>query len=161
VTARKLDQSRHAFRIGDPAGQFKIFSGAGAARVEGRWHDKGQSVIYTAENFSLALLEKLVHFNGILPDGQHFIKIEIPAGVSYEVVTKDSVAGWFEADSPRARAHGSRWLREGKSALLFVPSVVAREEQNLLLNPAHKDFAKIKAGLETPIVWDQRLFAKR
>ena len=51
------------------------------------------------------MLEKLVHVNGILPPNQHFVEIEIPAGVSYEVVTKDTVENWSSFDGTNAREY--------------------------------------------------------
>lgn len=105
------------------------------------------------------MLEKLVCANGILPPNQHFIEICIPAGISYEVVTSDVLPGWQGRDGNVAREFGHRWAREGRSAVLFVPSVVARMERNILMNTTHAEFCNISAGLETPIWWDERLFA--
>ena len=146
------------FRIGDPAGRFKIYSGEGAALTNGRWHVKGQEVIYCSQHYATALLEKLAHYNGLMPSGQHFIKITIPVGVSYEVVTKDTLPGWEAPDSQAARSYGMKWINECRTAILIVPSLPAIEENNILINPAHSDFSKIKPGLEKQIRWDKRLF---
>ena len=145
-------------RIGDPEGEHPIYSGEGAALTEGRWHNRGQEVIYASANYSTAMLEKLVRYNGILPPNQHFVEIEIPVGTSYEQVTKDSLPGWDLPDSPPARSFGSKWLAERRSAILIVPSYVAREEQNVLINPHHPHAAKIRPQLEKPVWWDSRLF---
>jgi RES domain-containing protein len=153
---RALPHAIEAFRIGDPNGRYPIFSGEGAARTEARWHAKGQAVIYASRSYSTALLEKLAHHNGVLPTRQHFIRIEIPAGLTYEVVTKDSLPSL--TDAARARAFGSTWYDERRSAVLVVPSIVARMEQNVILNCRHPEFFKIKPGLEEPVVWDERLF---
>ena len=104
------------------------------------------------------MLEKLAHYNGVLPPDQHFIEIDIPVGTSYEVVTKDILPEWDLRDSPQARAHGSKWLDEMRSAILIVPSYVAREEQNVLINPHHPEAVKIRPTLEKPVWWDNRLF---
>jgi RES domain-containing protein len=160
MATRGLPQPLRVFRIGDPAGRFAIYSGEGAATTEGRWHTKGQEVIYTSEHYSTAMLEKLAHYNGVLPPNQHYIEIEIPAGTSYEVVTKDSLPEWNLRDSPQARAHGSKWIDEGRSAILIVPSYVAREENNVLINPRHADTKAIRPSVERPIVWDRRLFER-
>lgn len=155
---RKLPSAMTAYRIGDPAGAYPIYSADGARREAGRWHRRGQPIIYAAEHYSTAMLEKLVHYSGSLPPGQHFIVISIPAGVSYEVVTVHSLPGWERADQRAARAFGARWIDDVRSAVLLVPSVVARLEQNVLINPAHADAARITAGVEQPIWWDSRLF---
>lgn len=158
MTARLLEKPLRAFRIGDPAGQHPIYSGKGSALVEGRWHEKGQDVIYASKNYSTSMLEKLVHFNGILPGNQHFIEILMPNGMPYEVATKDTVRGWDVPDSPSARTFGSRWFRERRSAILIVPSYVARVECNVLINPHHPASHSISVGLEQPVWWDVRLF---
>lgn len=70
-------------------------------------------------------------------------------------------AGWDHADLRVARAVGDAWVRERRTAVLMVPSVVARREGNVLLNPHHAEFKKIVAGSPEPVVWDARLFARR
>jgi RES domain-containing protein len=157
MASRRLDRALRIYRIGDPRGRFPIWSGEGAARQEGRWHARSQEAIYTSEHYSTAMLEKLAHFNGELPAGQHFIAAEIPAGTSYEVVTKDSLPGWIDADI--ARAFGARWLAEGRTAILIVPSFVAREERNVIVNPRHGEAQTIRRDLELPVVWDDRLLS--
>ena len=145
-----------ALRIGDHKGAYPLYSGEGAAKVEGRWHERGQDVIYCCKHYSTALLEKLAHWNGHLPPNQHYIEITIPAGTSYEVVTKDTLPGWVDASV--ARAFGSKWFEQRRSCILVVPSFVARLEANVLVNPNHADARAITRGLETPVPWDARLF---
>lgn len=158
MPVRCLTEPMRAFRIGDPHGRHPIYSGEGAGLTEGRWHDKGQEVIYASEHYSTAMLEKLAHYNGVLPPHQHFMEIEIPVGTSYEVVTKDSLPNWHLPDSLAARTFGSLWIDAARTAILIVPSYVAREERNILINPRHADAKAIRARLETPVCWDDRLF---
>ena len=147
-----------AYRIGDPAGQFPVWSTEGAKRTSGRWHEAGDAVIYASEHYSTALLEKLVHWNGALPPNQHFIEITVPAGTSYEVVTADIVPDWFAPSGVAARRFGHQWYVDNRSAILLVPSVVARMERNVVINTRHADFNGLTVGLETPVWWDRRLF---
>ena len=155
---RVLQEAMTAWRIGDPDGQFPIWSPGGALKKSGRWHEAGSAVIYAAEHYSTALLEKLVHYAGALPPNQHFVEVAVPAGVSYEVVTGEILPGWHAADGEAARSFGAKWYAEDRSAVLFVPSVPARMERNLLFNARHPDFMRIKPGLEVPVPWDARLF---
>lgn len=148
-----------AYRIGDPGGNYPVFDAEGSKLAPGRWNTPATPLIYASEHYSTAMLEKLVHGNGRLPPNQHFIEIALPNGLSYEVVTKDTLPGWHEADFSASRNFGEQWALENRSAILFVPSVVARMEQNILLNPAHAEFGKIAHGLHQPVWWDQRLFA--
>ncbi|MBF9052614.1 RES domain-containing protein [Roseobacter sp. HKCCD9010] len=155
---RKLDNPLSAYRIGDPMGEFPIWDDGGARLSSGRWHEAGAAVSYASEHYSTAMLEKLVHYQGEIPSGQHFIEITIPAGTIYEVVNSDLIDGWSAPDGEAARRFGRQWYSEKRSAILIVPSVVARMESNIVFNTQHADFKSIKAGLETPIWWDERLF---
>ena len=159
MTPRTLPETMRAYRIGDPAGQFPVWSTEGARRVSGRWHEAGAEVIYASEHYSTAMLEALVHWNGALPPNQHFIKVTIPGGTSYEVATADIVPNWFDPSGEASRRFGRRWYGENRSAILIVPSVVARMERNVLVNRRHPESERLTAGLETPVWWDERLFA--
>ena len=155
---RTLPEALTAYRIGDPAGEYPVFSAEGARRVQGRWHQVGDRVIYASRYYSTAMLEKLVHWNGALPPNQHFIEITIPAGLSYEVVTPDILPDWYEPGGEAARRFARGWYDEARSVILLVPSVVARIERNVIINADHAEFSAIKPGLETPVWWDERLF---
>jgi RES domain-containing protein len=148
------------YRIGDAKGDYPVYSGKGSSKIDGRWHNAGQVVIYAARYYSTAVLEKLVR-TGEMPPNQHFVEIDIPTGVTYEVVTKDRLPGWCDEDMIVSRHFGSVWLRECRSAILIVPSVVARIDENVLINPNHHDFQRITRGFEKPVWWDARLFAPR
>ena len=159
MTPRTLPETMRAYRVGDPAGQFRVWSTEGAKHVSGRWHEAGAEVVYASEHYSTAMLEALVHWNGALPPNQHFIEIAIPGGTSYEAVTADTVPDWFNPSGEASRRFGRRWYGENRSAILIVPSVVARMERNILVNRRHRDSGRLSVGLETPVWWDKRLFA--
>jgi RES domain-containing protein len=158
LSHRVLPDARTAYRIGDPAGLHPIFDATGSTIAPGRWNDRSHPVIYAAECFATALLEKLVHGSGALPPNQHYVTITIPAGVTYEVLQPASHPGWDLANAAVSKAFGCRWQAERRSVVLFVPSVIAPVETNVLINPAHPDFARIKPGLDVPVYWDRRLF---
>lgn len=82
------------YRISDPASPFPIWSDGGAGLHGGRWHLVGDPVIYASEHYATAMLEKLAHFSGELPCGQHFIEITVPASVSYAVFAEHQAPGW-------------------------------------------------------------------
>ena len=160
-TPRQLPEPMLAYRIGDAKGIYPVVSGDGAyASDDGRWHTSGQNVIYASRHLSTAMLEKLVHCSGEMPRNQHFATITIPAGVSYEVVDKDQLPGWHKPNKVKARKFGSKWFTDERSAILIVPSVVARTEENVVINPNHLDFKVrvFKSTLERYLSWDKRLF---
>ena len=149
-----------AWRIAD--GRFDPFSAAGASLVGGRWNSPGHGVIYASRSFAGAMLECLAHAGiGRVPRTQVVIGISIAGDIAVERQDEDSLpAGWDNRDLRVARAVGDAWLRDRRSAVLLVPSVVARKESNVLLNPMHRDFARITAGQPEPVVWDARLFGR-
>ena len=159
MTAQTLDRTLEAWRIGDPDGRYPIYDATGSTIAPGRWNDRAMPVIYAAEHYATALLEKLVHGSGRLPPNQHAVRITIPTGVSYEVVTKDTLPGWAAEPAHKSAVYGVAWVRKRRSAVLIVPSVVAREERNVVINPAHPDAAQIGHSLHEPVYWDRRLFS--
>ncbi|MCZ0736820.1 RES family NAD+ phosphorylase [Phreatobacter sp. AB_2022a] len=158
MTAQVLDRTLTAFRIGDPAGSYPIFDATGSTIYPGRWNTPGSPLIYAAEHFSTALLEKLVHGSGRLPPNQHYVGITIPKGVTYEVFSEAALPGWDGMPPDISKVFGERWCLERRSAILLVPSVVARLDRNVLINPAHPDFGGIEVSLHHPVYWDRRLF---
>lgn len=149
-----------AFRIADR--RFPIFDGAGARVVGGRWNSPGRPVIYAAETFAGAVLEVLVHSNlGRLPKTHAVVQIMIPDTLPLEAVVAKKLPGWDADDQIVSRSYGDKWLREQRTAVLLVPSIVTRgRERNVLLNPEHRLFKRISASNPEDVGWDERLFQR-
>jgi RES domain-containing protein len=147
------------FRIAGAA--YPVFAGEGARRYGGRWNTAGRPVIYCGDSFALAMLEILVHTaTGRDPRRDRWISAEIPDD-GVEALDPAALDGW-DADPPVASRHfGDRWLAEGRSLALSVPSVVTRIDRNVVLNPAHPRFGEVAVSGERPVSWDRRLFARR
>ena len=158
MTAQILDRTLSAYRIGDPAGAWPIFDATGSTIAPGRWNTPASPVIYTSEHYSTALLEKLVHGSGRLPPNQHYVEITIPRGLSYEMFSPAALPGWDAMPATVSKPFGEAWCLERRSAILIVPSVVARLDSNILINPQHPEFRSITASLHLPVFWDRRLF---
>lgn len=126
MTAQRLDRTLTAYRIGDPAGSWPIFDATGSTIAPGRWNTPASPVVYTSEHYSTALLEKLVHGSGRLPPNQHYVEITIPRGLSYEVFSPAALPGWDTMPATVSKPFGEAWYLERRSAILIVPSVVAR-----------------------------------
>jgi RES domain-containing protein len=158
VTAQILDRTLTSFRIGDPAGAHPIFDATGSSLAPGRWNTPGSPLIYSSEHYSTALLEKLVRGSGRLPPNQHSIEITIPRGLSYEVFSPPSLPGWDSLPPTVSRQFGKQWFDQKRSLVLIAPSVVARLDSNIMINPAHAEFRLVEASLHQPVFWDRRLF---
>lgn len=146
------------FRIAD--GRHPIWDGTGAALFGGRWNSPGRPVIYGSLSYSCAMLEVLAHANiGRIPDSQRFVVVDVPDNMSIEHVDEfDLPSGWDSESSTTARVIGDRWLMEARSAILIVPSVVARIDQNAVINPLHPDIAQLIVSEPQKVMWDKRLF---
>lgn len=159
MIAQVLDRVLTSYRIGDPDGLYPIFDATGSTISHGRWNSPACPMLYTSEHYSTAMLEKLVHGSGQIPPNQHFIKITIPRGVSYEMLNPAMLPEWYLPSCASSRPYGDAWQQSKRALLLIVPSVVAREEHNILLNPQHPEFSQATTSLATPVWWDARLFA--
>jgi len=148
------------FRVADA--RFPLFDATGARLYGGRWNSSGRGVIYAAETYAGAILEVLVHANiGRIPQTHAVIAIEIPEGMAVEHLSTTDLPGWDSASQAVSRNLGDRWLAEARSAVLMVPSLVTQgREHNVLLNPAHPEFAAIRSSAPEPVVWDERLFRR-
>lgn len=138
-------------------------SGEGARLNGGRWNNKGYSMIYTAENRSLATVEYLVHMPmSIVPGNIYITKIFIPDNIKIEVIEEKILPkNWATYPAPQALAElGSKWIKENKYLALKVPSVIVKGEWNILLTPNHQLFNKIKITEAEEYNFDDRLIRK-
>lgn len=155
---QRTTETLTCYRIGDPEGEYPIFDAEGSRLYPGRWNTPTSPIIYTSEHYSTAMLEKLVRFGSIMPANQHFIRITIPRGTTYEMFSAEAHPGWDGSDQSICKAVGEEWVSAARSALLLVPSIPARVERNILINPRHADAAELRHDLPQPIWWDERLF---
>jgi RES domain-containing protein len=132
--------------------------GHGARLYGGRWNAKGTAMVYCSSSLALAALETLVH-STIIPSNHVAIRIELPASVHIERWRPSALPrNWRTAPAPVALARrGSVWVRSGRSVALEVPSAIVPHETNVLLNPTHRDFAKLIIHRAERFVFDPRL----
>lgn len=159
MTGQITDRVLVCYRIGDPDGAHPIYDSEGARLYPGRWNTATSPLIYTSEHYSTAMLEKLVHSSSVLPPNQHYIRITIPDRTSYEVFQPARHPGWDGQSEEVCKLFGETWCRERRTALLLVPSIPARLESNILINPFHPDATGIVHDLAQPVWWDRRLYA--
>jgi RES domain-containing protein len=132
------------------------FHGRGAELFGNRWNPVGLPAAYASQTRALAALEYLVHVDrDLVPADLVFSQVEFDDS---EVETATPPEDWDIVGSPAAVAYGERWLREGRSLVLAVPSVVIREERNFVINPRHPRVARLTVSptLE-PFAYDGRL----
>jgi RES domain-containing protein len=116
------------------------------------------SVIYTAANQSLAMLEMLVQDQ---PLRARYVMIEarIPSGVTVDRVSIDDLpSDWREMGArQKLKAIGAQWGRKRKAAVLAVPSAIVPRESDYLINPLHPAFKRTTIGKPTTVETDLRL----
>jgi RES domain-containing protein len=139
------------------------FSGDGARQHGGRFNSPGTPVVYTAESLALALVEAMT---GLERYGQLrryvFFRVEIPEVLISEVSGDDLTEEWDQhPPASSSQRIGDRWVSNGESVALKVPSVVVPYSDNYLLNPAHPSFDEVEIGPGEAFPIDERLIPDR
>ena len=147
-----------AWRIVKAKHAATAFSGKGAADNGGRWNSRGVLVVYASITKSLAVLESLVHLNPPVRFKFVAFRIEFDDAWVETFPLKKLPADWqSEPPPPSTKQIGDVRVREARSVILALPSVVVSSETNFLINPAHTDFKKISIGKPVPFAFDPRL----
>lgn len=132
-------------------------SGEGAARSGSRWNSRGVRIGYTSTSRPLAVLEMLVHVTReSVPEDVVLIPVDVPAALITELDSPPKSWNALPWSEPGRRA-GDKWALEKRSLALLVPSVVLPAERNLLINPLHPDFSKVKLHAPEVHALDRRL----
>ena len=134
--------------------------GSGAKAYGGRWNSPGTAILYASESIALAALELLVHLRrGQVLGGYRLFTLSIPDASVHRLDASDLPADWRTDPLPVSTARlGDGWAASGRSLALLVPSVIIPREHNLLISPAHPDFALIAGeAASEPFGYDPRL----
>ena len=138
------------------------FDGEGAYRYGGRWSSPSIRLAYASEHLSLAMIEYFVHLDRDDPPPDLVVAAaDVPDDVSRVNVSPGSLpANWRQTPAPvELAAIGDRFARRRRDAILVVPSTLAPDESNWLLNPDHPDFTRIRMHPPEPFAYDGRFFA--
>lgn len=161
-TVSRSERALLAYRIGSPA--HSLFDGAGAAASDhARWSSKGRYVIYAAEHYATALLEKAAQLNSIkIPRTLMSVRIRMPEGTTVEEVRPDDLPDWDADRKLASRRFGDQWYDEQRSVILFVPSLAAPGlERNVLINQRHPLFTHVTATSPEPVRCHPKLLSGR
>jgi RES domain-containing protein len=137
-------------------------AGSGGLRAGGRWHSAGRPIVYCAEHPASALLEILAHLDvanlAALPDGYQLLEIDVPEALEIESLPPHDLTLKWQSDEELTKAIGDRWLAGRSSALFRVPSALVPKVWNFLLNPIHRDAARLEIVSAARYPFDTRLF---
>jgi RES domain-containing protein len=132
--------------------------GEGAKLYGGRWNHKGTSMLYCAGTISLCALEVLAN-SAALPQNRVSISAEMPDDLVLMTLLPDKLPSDWNAPvhSTSTQDTGTQWALSDGSVALIVPSAIVPDEDNVLINPLHPDFSRIKFSAPKPFIFDPRL----
>ena len=134
--------------------------GEGAYLYGGRWNSRGVRVVYASSSLALAAIETFVNLEPRLqPKDLVSIAGEIPEKLAIERVTPDALPPhWRKTRDESLRRFGDEWIQAGRTVALLVPAATIPGEWNILLNPAHAQFAQVKFYQPKGFEFDVRMF---
>jgi RES domain-containing protein len=138
----------------------QALTGRGGLEADGRWHTAGRRVVYFASSEALAVLEVRVHLGSIVPmDSYALVIVKWPEGLVEVLSRKRWPRRWDAVPFVDATQRiGDRWLAEGRSVALRVPSVHSGSDFNVLFNPTHPDARQARMVSRARYNFDARLF---
>jgi RES domain-containing protein len=149
--------ARRVFRV--CRARYARLDGSGARLVGGRWNSSGAPSSTWPRASPLAVLENLVHMTRQdYPRGSVCVAAVLPAGIS--MIQEKDLRNRPALEDLSPEQLGDWWLDSLTSAVLQVPSFVIAGEHNLLLNPAHAEFARIRVEPPAIFHFDERLFER-
>jgi RES domain-containing protein len=129
--------------------------GIGGTFADGRWHRRGDRVVYFGLTAAITVLERLAHTDpDLLPSNLRLGLFAFDSDPDFQTVELPD--GWAQDENLTQRI-GSDWLRSATSCLLKVPSVIVPEEQNAMLNASHPDAKRLQLLSNRPFTFDLRL----
>jgi len=119
--------------------------GSGAKAYGGRWNSPGTALLYASQSIALGALELLVHLRrGQILGSYRLFTLNIPDASVRRLDESDLPLDWRADLLPASAARlGDGWVASGRSLALLVPSVIIPREHNLLISPAHPEFAAV------------------
>ncbi|KMN83793.1 hypothetical protein VK98_01145 [Chromobacterium sp. LK11] len=137
--------------------RYADLNGLGGLRWPGRWHPAGQPIVYLADHPASAMLEALVHLEvSILPATFTLLQVELPDRL-VQTLDQASLPEDWTLQPALTQSLGHHWLQRQASAALQVPSAVAPNAHNYLLNPLHPDAGVCRILSVRDVPWDVRL----
>jgi RES domain-containing protein len=148
-----------AWRIVRASRQKTAFTGEGPWRYGGRWNSPGVRVVYVSEHQSTAAFEVFVNrIPFVLEETYKAFRLEWPEILTEIFPKKKLPANWRIHPPPlETKEIGDRWVKERRSAVLALPSVISPADTNFLLNPEHPDFKRIRIASPIDFDFDPRL----
>jgi RES domain-containing protein len=110
------------------------------------------------------MLEYFVHLDKDDPPDDLVLAVaEVPDNLRHEKVELAALpVKWCDSAAPPELARwGDDFAQRNEYCLLFVPSVLAPNENNCLINPVHPDYGKLVMHDLESLNYDPRMFRKQ
>ena len=136
-------------------------TGQGGLYAARRWNEKGHPIVYTATSRALAAIEYFVNLEPHQAPGDLLMaEVDVPDALIDRLELAPLPKDWFTQNNSECRRIGMEWLKNRRSAALLVPSVPIRGDSNMILNPVHPEFARVKLIKTVPFYYDLRMFGR-
>jgi RES domain-containing protein len=151
-----------AWRIVRASREKTAFTGEGPWRYGGRWNSPGVRVVYVSEHQSTAAFEVFANrVPFVLDEKYKAFRLEWPDNLIENFPIKKLPAKWRISPPPvETMEIGDHWVKQGRSAVLALPSVISPADTNFLLNPEHPDFKRIRIHSSIDFEFDPRLLGR-
>jgi RES domain-containing protein len=151
-----------AWRIVRASREKTAFTGEGPWRYGGRWNSPGVRVVYVSEHQSTAAFEVFANRVPFVLDEEYkAFRLEWPDNLIENFPIKKLPAKWRISPPPvETMEIGDHWVKQGRSAVLALPSVISPADTNFLLNPEHPDFKRIRIHSSIDFEFDPRLLGR-
>jgi RES domain-containing protein len=139
------------------------FDGEGSYRYGGRWSSPGIRLAYASEHQSLAMLEYFVHLDPEdAPDDLVLGTADVPESVSRKrLEARKMPVHWRDVPpAPGLAEIGDEFVKKAEHCVLLVPSALAVNENNWLINPRHPEFTQIVLNPPEPLRYDPRMLRR-
>ena len=141
---------------------FSDLSGKGGRGFSARWHTAGRAIVYLADCPAGALLERIVHMTDMIEDAflprfYQLLKVAVPDDLAVKQLNTIAPTDWKEHPE-FTRNLGDAWLASKEKPLARVPSAIAPQTWNYLLNPEHPDAKGVVVAEVIRERFDNRLF---
>jgi RES domain-containing protein len=151
------------YRLTQQSDPIEAFGGMRSAQSPGRWNVASRAVVYTAASLSLAVLEVVVQSSAPVSADRVFYCVDVDDGLLERLDIRHLGSDWRTlAGRDGCRQLGEAWRARGAGVGLIVPSAVVPEayddgEVNIVLNPHHAAFGRVKVNALVRLDIDRRL----
>ena len=104
-----------------------------------------------------------MHIAGVVPADLVLVRVTLPDTYSSETPALGDLPNDWKAirSGPGSMEFGTRWARENRSLVLYVPSVIVPEDRNGVVNPNHPEFGRVSMTIERAFHYDPRICGSR